>query len=88
MVWQVYQEEKPYLIKLAAGFDGYAERSERVSPSSLVAYDRNRYSFDCDHVGKTFQMRVYAERIQIVRNGQVIGEHARHFGCGKTIFNP
>jgi hypothetical protein len=33
-------------------------------------------------------MRVYAERIVIVRNGQVIGEHDRHFGRGKTIYNP
>ena len=26
--------------------------------------------------------------IVIVRNGQVIGEHERHFGRGKMIFNP
>jgi hypothetical protein len=86
--WQVYQEEKPYFIKLAPRFDGYAERPARVSPSSLVTYDRNRYSVDCDHVGKTVQVRVYADRIVIVRNAQVIGEHDRHFGRGKTIFNP
>jgi hypothetical protein len=87
-VWQVYQEEKPYFIKLAPRFDGYAERPARVSPSSLVTYDRNRYSVDCKHVGKTVQIRVYADRIVIVRNGEVIGEHQRHFGRGKTIFNP
>jgi hypothetical protein len=87
-VWQVYQEEKSYFIKLAARFDGYAERPARVSPSSLVTYDRNRYSVHCDHVGKTVQMRVYADRIVIVRNGQLIGEHERHFGRGKMIFNP
>jgi transposase len=87
-VWQAYQEEKSYFIKLAPRFDGYAERPARVSPSSLVTYDRNRYSVHCDHVGKTVQMRVYADRIVIVRNGQVIGEHERHFGRGKMIFNP
>jgi transposase len=87
-VWQVYQEEKSYFIKLAPRFDGYAERPARVSPSSLVTYDRNRYSVHCDHVGKTVQMRVYADRIVIVRNGQLIGEHERHFGRGKMIFNP
>jgi transposase len=87
-VWQVYQEEKPYFIKLAPRFDGYAERPARVSPSSLVTYDRNRYSVVCNHVGKTVQIRVYADRIVIVRNGQVIGEHERHFSRGKSIFNP
>jgi transposase len=87
-VWQVYQEEKSYFIKPTPRFDGYAERPARVSPSSLVSYDRNRYSVDCNYVGKTVQMRVYADRIVIVRNGQLIGEHERHFGRSKTIFNP
>jgi hypothetical protein len=31
---------------------------------------------------------VYAERIVIVREGEVIGDHRRHFGSGKTIFDP
>jgi transposase len=87
-VWQVYEAERPHLIPLPPPFDGYAERPARVSPSSLVSFDRNRYSVGCRHVGQTVQVRVYAERIVIVRDALVIGDHRRHFGRGKTIFDP
>ena len=87
-VWEVYTEEKPYMINLPPSFDGYAERPARVTPSSLVTYDRNRYSVDCSQVGKIIQIRVYADRIVIVSDGRVIGEHERHFGRNKTIFDP
>ncbi len=87
-VWQVYEAEKPHLIPLPPPFDGYAERPARVSPSSLVSFDRNRYSVDCRHVGSPVQLRVYAERIVIVREGELVGEHRRHFGSGKTVFDP
>ena len=33
-------------------------------------------------------MRVYADRIVVVSNGRVVGEHERHFGRNKTIFDP
>lgn len=87
-VWQVFEAEKPHLIPLPSPFDGYAERPARVSPSSLVSFDRNRYSVDCRHVGSPVQLRVYAERIVIVREGELVGEHRRHFGSGKTVFDP
>ena len=87
-VWQVYSEERPYLINLPPLFDGYAQRPARVTPSSLVTYDRNRYSVNCSQVGKAVYMRVYADRIVIVNNGCIVGEHDRHFGKNKTIFNP
>jgi hypothetical protein len=53
-----------------------------------VSFDRNRYSVGCHCVGRTVQLRVYAERIVIVCEGEVVGDHPRHFGSGKTIFDP
>ena len=87
-VWEIYEEEKPYLISLPPPFDGYGERPARVSPTSLVTYDRNRYSVYCNHVGRTVQLRVYADRIVIVKDGEVVGDHEREFGRGKTVFDP
>ena len=87
-VWEAYTEEKPYMINLPPSFDGYAERPARVTPSSLVTYDRNRYSVECSQVGRPVQLRVYADRIVIVSNGRVVGAHDRHFGRNKTIFDP
>jgi transposase len=87
-VWQVFEDEKPYLLKPRHPFDGYAGRPARVNPSSLVSFDRNRYSVDCSQVGRTIQLRVYADKIVIVSNGSVVGKHERFFGRDHTIFNP
>lgn len=75
-------------MKLPPHFDGYAERPARVSPSSLVSFDRNRYSVECRQTGKTVQVRVYAGRIVVVSNAEVVADHVREFGRDKTIFNP
>jgi len=87
-VWDVYEAERPYLMKLPPRFDGYAERPARVSPSSLVTFDRNRYSVDCREVGQVVQLRVYADRIVVVNHNDVVGDHPRQFGHNKTVFNP
>ncbi len=75
-------------MKLPSAFDSYADRPARVTPSSLVTFDRNRYSINCSQVGRNVQLRVYAGRIVIVSNGQVVGKHKRQFGREKTLFNP
>jgi transposase len=87
-LWEVYEEERPYLIRVPVAFDGYAERPARVSPSSLVTFDRNRYSAHCSQAGRTVQMRVYADRIVIIKDGEVVGDHSRQFGKGKTVYDP
>jgi len=76
------------MISLPPPFDGYGERPARVTSSSLVTYDRNRYSVDCSQTGRIVQIRVYADRIMIVSDGRVVGEHERNFGENKTVFNP
>ncbi|NQT68196.1 MAG: IS21 family transposase [Desulfobacteraceae bacterium] len=87
-VWDVYEAERPYLMKLPPRFDGYAERPARVSPSSLVTFDRNRYSVNCREVGRVVQFRVYADRIVIVSDNEIVGDHPRQFGRNKTVFDP
>lgn len=87
-VWEVFQEEREHLIKVPRPFDGYSEESASVSGFSLVPFDRNRYSVRCDQVGKTVQVKAYAERVVLVSQGQVVGEHERRFGRGQTFFNP
>jgi len=87
-VFEAFEAEKPYLLSLPPLFDGYAEKPSRVSPSSLISFDRNRYSVDCRYVGQTVQLRVYADRIVIVKDGRVIGNHKREFGRDKTVFDP
>ena len=39
-------------------------------------------------VGRPVDIHVYAERIVIRQDGDVVGEHARHFGRDQTIYDP
>ena len=87
--WEVFEEtERSALMPLPHPFDGFAERELRVSAAALVHYDRNRYSVDCRHAGKTVSLRAYADRIVMVADGQVVGEHPRSFERERTFFNP
>jgi len=86
-IWKVFEAERSALISLPPPFDGYAERIVRVSSTSLVSFDRNRYSVDCRAVGQVVQLRSYADRIVVLHDGQVIGEHGRQFGRDRMIFD-
>jgi transposase len=88
-IWEVYeQEERPALIRVEVPFAGFVEREVRVSTTSLVAFDRNHYSVDSAKGRRTAQVRAYADRVVIVSDGEVIGEHRRQFGREKTVYNP
>lgn len=87
-VWQVYEEERPYLLKASRPFDGFSEHASRVSSTCLISFDRNRYSVMCSEVGRPVQVKAYAGKLVAISDGRVVAEHERHFGRDKTIFNP
>lgn len=87
-IWDMYQEEKPSLVPLSAPFHGYTEQECRVSRTSLIRYDRNHYSVQGCLAGKSATVRAFADRIQIIKNGEIVGDHVRQFCRDKTIYNP
>ncbi len=87
-IGEVFQTEQPELIPVTAPFAGYTEKECRVSSTSLVSYDRNQYSVSSHAAGKTATIRATARRILVIRDGEVVGDHARRFGRGKTIYDP
>jgi len=87
--WEVFEaSERALLVPLAAKFEGCAEREVRVSSTSLVHADRNRYSVDCRYAGKTVSLRTYADRIVTTADGKNVGEHVRSFERDRTFFDP
>jgi hypothetical protein len=84
----VWDEERVSLRPMPAPFDGYAEKSCRISATCLVYFERNRYSVECRAVGQVATVRAYADRIVIIAGGERIGEHERGFGRGQTFYNP
>ena len=80
-IWEVYlQDERPRLTAMELPFDGFTEKTVRVTSTCLVHFDRNHYSVDSAKARRTVQVRAYAERVVLVSEGEVIGEHPRQFG--------
>jgi len=87
-VAEYFAKEQPRLITVGSQFDGYKESPARVSTTALVSYDRNRYSVRASAVGRTVMIRAYADRIVVVQDGGIIGEHRRQFGRDRIIYDP
>jgi transposase len=85
---EVWEEERAALRAMPLPFDGFAEKSGRISATCLVNFDRNRYSVECGYVGRVAIVRAYATRIVVACAGELIAEHARSFDRGQTIYNP
>lgn len=81
-------QEKMTLRPLTPMFDGYSERSCKVSATCLISFDRNRYSVDCRYAHHAVSVRAYATQVDIVAEGKIIATHIRQFGRDKTMFNP
>ena len=86
-VAEYFAKEKEQLMVVSSPFDGYKETPARVSTTALVSYDRNRYSVNASVVGRAVSIRAYADRIVIVHDGNVIGDHRRQFGRDKIIYD-
>lgn len=87
-VAEVFADEQEHLVRVKVPFDSYRETTARVSFTSLVNFDRNRYSVHASAVGKTIAVTAYADRLILVADGQTVGVHVRQFGRDKTLFDP
>ena len=82
-VAEVWSDERAHLMRMPAPFDGFVEHTKRVSPTCLIALERNRYSVPASFANRPVSVRVYAARIVIVAEGQVIAEHPRVLARGR-----
>jgi transposase len=85
---QALEAERPALQPILAPFDGFHEAQHAVSGACLITFDRNRYSVMAKAAKRTAQVRAYADRIVVRCAGEVVAEHARCFGRGRTIYDP
>ena len=91
-VADVWAEECSVLMAMPPPFDGFVEHTKRVSPTCLIVFDRNRYSVPAAFANRAVSLRVYAERLVIVAEVQVVAEHVRVFSRdhnlpGKTVYD-
>ena len=87
-VWDCFEEERGKLVGYRGRFDGFHAVPASVSKTCLVRFDNNKYSVSSRAVGRPVDVHAYADRIVICQDGQIVGEHARCFGRGETIYDP
>jgi hypothetical protein len=87
-VWEIFEAERPSLVRYAGRFDGFHAVPASVSKTCLVRFDNNRYSVAANAVGRPVEIRAYADRIELRQDGRAVGEHSRCFGRDQTVFDP
>ena len=65
---------------------------KRVSPTCLIHFERNRYSVPAPYANRPVSLRVYADRLVVAAEGQIVCEHQRliernHHGAGQTVYD-
>lgn len=87
-VAEVAAKERDTLVRVSVCFDAYQESTAGVSSTSLVNFDRNRYSVQSTSAGRTVTIRAYADRISFFHDGKLVGLHRRQYGRDKTVYEP
>ena len=87
-IWEVFEEERASLVEYRGRFDGFHAVPASVSKTCLVRFDNNKYSVSSRAVGRPVDIHAYAERIVIRQDGQIVGDHPRSFGRGRTVYDP
>ena len=90
-VAEVWEDERAHLMPLPRPFDGFVEHAKRVSPTCLVHVERNRYSVPASYANRPVSVRVYADRLVVAAEGQIIAEHVRvierSHQAGRTVYD-
>jgi transposase len=84
---EMLEHEQPSLMPMVTPFDGYVETLGKISSTSLVSFDRSRYSAPCELVGQMVSIRVYPERVDFVAHDSVVASHVRCFERDQTRYD-
>ena len=78
-VAEALEDELPHLMPMPGRFDGYIEQPVRISSTSLIIFQRNRYSVPCGHAHAVASLRIYPFELVVVVGDAVIARHRRSF---------
>jgi hypothetical protein len=86
-VAEVLEQERAELMPMPTPFDGYVERSAKVSSTCLVAVARNRYSVPCELAGQRVCTRLYPNRVEVATDEAIVASHARVAHEGQICYD-
>lgn len=77
--YELLSQEKSSLYKLPAPYLYFELEHSRVDKYSTVRYQQNNYSVPDKHVGKILQLHVFADKIDILEDDNLICSHTRSY---------
>jgi transposase len=86
-VAEMLEQERTELMPMPTAFDGYVERSAKVSSTCLVVVARNRYSVPCELAGHSVSTRLYPSRVEIASEDAIVASHARVADRGHICYD-
>ncbi len=86
-VADLWQDERARLMPCPQPFDGYVEQPMRVSSTSLIHFQRNRYSVPCEWVNSMVSLRAYHDHLLVVGNEGDLVRLERSFEREQTIYD-
>ena len=86
-VLEMLEQERPEMMPMPTVFDGYIEKSAKVSSTCLVSVQRNRYSVPCELAGQRVSTRLYPAQVVVVSGESVVASHARVADQGHTVYD-
>ena len=85
----VYEEEKESLIPLPThGYECCRVTHAAVTSYSTVHFETNQYSVPGEYVGKTVQVKGYADEVVASFNGAEVSRHKRLYSIKQQSLNP
>jgi transposase len=86
-VAEMLEQERTELMPMPTVFDGYVERSAKVSSTCLVAVERNRYSVPCELAGQRVSTRLFPSRVEIATDEAIVASHTRLVNRGQISYD-
>ena len=86
-VLEMLEQERLEMMPMPTAFDGYVEKSAKVSSTCLVSVDRNRYSVPCEWANQRVSTRLYPNRVCVVAADAVVANHERASDRGHTCYD-
>jgi transposase len=86
-ILEMLEQERVQMMPMPTAFDGYVEKSARVSSTCLVAAARNRYSVPCELVGQKVSTRLYPGRVEMAIGDAIVASHERLSDSGRISYD-
>jgi hypothetical protein len=86
-VLEMLEQERLHMMPMPRAFDGYVEKSARVSSTCLVAVARNRYSVPCELAGQRVSTRLYPTRVEVAAGDAIVASHERLSFRGRVNYD-